>query len=108
MHTLATDVRLHDRTSQPNYPSTSLTADALDWTIRLPRTGDNPDVTMSYYCGFAVSILFLFGSVYFVWLSYPEEMARMEKQIATEDASTLSFSERSVDPTRLVRCLLSA
>jgi len=54
----------------------------------------NTDITVSYYCGFAVSILYLFGSVYFVWLSYPEEMARMEKQIATEDASTLTFSER--------------
>eukprot|EP00622_Pseudochattonella_farcimen_P002111 FR736977.1.p1 GENE.FR736977.1~~FR736977.1.p1 ORF type:complete len:255 (+),score=30.53 FR736977.1:72-767(+) len=49
---------------------------------------------IEYYCGFACSVLFLFGSVYFVWLSYPEEMEKMQRQLVREDASQLSCVER--------------
>lgn len=45
-------------------------------------------------CTLACSILFLLGSVYFVYLSYPEELHRMEYILTHEDASKLSFTQR--------------
>jgi hypothetical protein len=40
------------------------------------------------------AILFTLGSVYFVYLSYPEEMQRMAVLLSHEDVSKLTFIER--------------
>mmetsp|Transcript_6040 Transcript_6040/g.7423 ORF Transcript_6040/g.7423 Transcript_6040/m.7423 type:complete len:307 (-) Transcript_6040:59-979(-) len=51
-------------------------------------------VAFSHDCTLACTILFLIGSVYFVYLSYPEEMAKMIYILSHEDATKLSFMER--------------
>jgi hypothetical protein len=48
----------------------------------------NHDLTM------ASASAFTLGSVYFVYLSYPEELEKMQKLLSTEDAKKLSFVER--------------
>lgn len=51
-------------------------------------------VAFNHECTLCCAILFLLGSFYFVYLSYPEELERMEYMITHEDASKLTFTER--------------
>jgi hypothetical protein len=51
-------------------------------------------VAFNHYCTLACTILFLLGAVYFVYLSYPEELHKMEYILSHEDASKLPFMER--------------
>lgn len=51
-------------------------------------------VAFNHYCTLACTILFFLGSIYFVYLSYPEELQKMHYTITHEDASKLSFTQR--------------
>jgi len=63
-------------------------------------------VAFNHVCTMVCAILFLLGSCYFVYMSYPEEMARMMAQISHEDVSQLSWAQRYFTGryTRVTRC----
>jgi hypothetical protein len=44
-------------------------------------------------CTLACAVLFLIGSIYFVFMSYPEEVAKMET-LLQRDVNELTFNER--------------
>lgn len=68
----------------------------VDEILDAERGIDDPDIYIKVedWCFLVMGILFTLGSIYFVILSYPAEMAAEMNKIAHEDMSKLTFLER--------------
>lgn len=67
---------------------------AMEVDLILENPYASTDLKFQYWSAFASAALFLVGSVFFVWLSYPSEQAKMHKIVALEDMSELTFTEK--------------